>query len=282
MGPAGGLDKSARHLKAWWALGAGFIEVGTVTPLPQKKNPGVFIKRDWNRKILWNNMGFPGKGADTVSKRLKQLKFQRPTPLFINIGKNRTTPIESAEKDYLSCISTLHSVADAFVINISSPNTKNLKDLAKPALLKKLLTAIQQKLQSLETPKPFFVKWGIDREEKDFLSSLDIALECGAEGHIVCNSSSQREKSEGFPPYGGVSGAPLKDISIKRLLLLQKHLGAERKNQLLISVGGVLKPKEVWERRALGADLVQTYSGLVFEGPYFFRKALSHFSSGGN
>lgn len=272
LAPAGGTDKSAKHLKILWALGAGFIEIGTVTPLPQKKNPGPTLKRNWRKKILWNYLGFPGQGMEIVKKRLENLQSFHPTPVFANIGKNRVTSNETAYKDYLKCISTLHPYVDGFVINISSPNTKSLKDLANPPELKKLLKAIKKKLLSLEQPKPFFIKWSPDRKEKEFLKSLDIALEEGADGHIICNTSSKREKgiTDTFPEYGGISGSPLADISKKRLILTQKHLGSERKKQLIISVGGVLKPEDVFERLDLGADLVQTYSALVFRGPFFF------------
>ena len=272
LAPAGGVDKSAKHLKAWWALGAGFIEVGTITPLPQKKNPGPTLKRDWKTQALWNHLGFPGDGVETVQRRLNQLQNFRPTPVFANIGKNRQTKNDNAEADYLQCISSLYPYVDAFVINISSPNTTELKKLSQPQRLKKLLQAIRQKLSSFEKTKPFFIKWSPDLSEKEFLQSLNIALECGAEGHIICNTSTQRETNNVFPEYGGVSGAPLADISKKRLQLTQEHLGTERKNQLLISVGGVLRPEDVLERLSLGADLVQTYSALVFQGPLFFRQ----------
>ncbi len=274
LAPAGGIDKSAKHLKAWWALGAGFIEVGTVTPLPQKKNIGPTLKRDWDKKILWNHLGFPNEGALAVQKRLKSLKNFRPTPIFANIGKNRTTPNDSAHTDYLKCISILHPYVDGFVINISSPNTKDLTDLTKPPLLKHLLCTIRQKLNSLEQPKPFLIKWMPDMEEEDFLTSLDIALAEGAEGHIISNTSSKREKDliGMFPEYGGISGTPLTAISKQRLVLARKHLGSERKKQLIISVGGALTPEDIFERLNLGADLVQSYSALVFYGPFFLRK----------
>ena len=277
LAPAGGVDKSAKHLKAWWALGAGFIEVGTVTPLPQKKHPGPNLKRDWKTQTLWNHLGFPGDGVEAVRKRLQKLK--PPTPVFANIGKNRNTPNETAHEDYLKCISALYPYVSAFVINVSSPNTKNLRKLSRPQKLKKLLLPIQHKLNSFPKAKPFFIKWSADSEEKDFLQSLDTALECGAEGHIICNSSAHitnsalRKEKTFFPPgRGGISGAPLSAPAKQRLKLTIKHLGAEKKNQLIISVGGILTPKQVLERLQMGADLTQTYSALVFQGPFFLQK----------
>lgn len=278
LAPAGGVDKSAKHIKAWWALGAGFIEVGTVTPLLQKKNPGPTIKRNHKEQALWNHLGFPGDGMEKIKKRLKNLQHFRPTPIFANIGKNRYTKNENAEGDYLQCLSHLNPYVDAFVINISSPNTEELGLLSQPQRLKKLLQAIKEKLDSLEKTKPFFIKWSPDIEENEFLQSLDISLECGAAGHIICNTTKHRKTGNVFPEYGGISGAPLADISKERLNLIQKHLGTERKNQLLISVGGVLSPENVFERLNLGADLVQTYSALVLQGPFFLQKVFQYHS----
>ena len=136
LAPAGGVDKSARHMKAWWALGAGFIEVGTITPLPQKVNKGVSLKRNIKEQALWNYMGFPGDGLKLICDRLTN-NSSRPTPVFANIGKNRYTPLEEADQDYIQCISALNSCVDAFVINISSPNTKDLRNLSTPSYLKR-------------------------------------------------------------------------------------------------------------------------------------------------
>ena len=276
LAPAGGVDKSAKHIKAWWALGAGFIEVGTITPFPQKKNPGPTIKRNYKKQALWNHLGFPGDGMEKAKKRLKNLQHFRPTPIFANIGKNRHTKNKNAETDYIKCLSCLHSYVDGFVINISSPNTKKLGELSQPHRLKKLLQAFKEKIDSFEKIKPFFIKWSPDLSEEDFLQSLKIALECGAEGHIICNTSIQRRINNTFPEYGGISGAPLNAISKERLKLTRKYLGTEKKNQLLVSVGGVLSPKDVLERLNLGADLVQTYSALVFQGPFFLQKVFQY------
>ena len=272
LAPAGGVDKSAKHIKAWWAFGAGFIEIGTVTPLPQNKNRGPTLKRNIKTQSLWNHLGFPGEGIEEAVKRLKKINDFKPTPIFANIGKNRWTKNEEAEKDYLSCISSLSPYVDGFVINVSSPNTKQLGELSHPQNLKKLLKAIKEKLNSLEIAKPFFIKWSPDMSDQEFLESLDTALEGGAEGHVICNTTTHRETNSSFPLHGGVSGSPLAKISKERLKLTLKHIGAERKNQLIISVGGVLTPEDVFERLDIGAHLVQTYSALVFHGPFFLKK----------
>ena len=141
VGIAGGLDKDATNVNAWWNLGAGFIEVGTVTPKPQSPNPGKIIDRNVKNSALWNKMGFPSKGSDVVLQNLKSLAPYK-TPLFVNIGKNRDTPQESAHKDYIYNIKKFKDVADAFVINISSPNTVGLRDLLKPINLTNFLEPI--------------------------------------------------------------------------------------------------------------------------------------------
>ena len=276
LAPAGGVDKSAKQIKAWWALGAGFIEIGTITPLPQKKNQGPTLKRYIKKQALWNHLGFPGDGMERVKNRLQKLGSFRPTPIFANIGRNRETKNENAETDYLRCISTLHPYVDGFIINISSPNTKKLGELSQPQNLKRLLKAIKTELNSFEQNKPFFIKWSPDMSDNDFLQSLEIALEHGCEGHIICNTSISINNT--FPNYGGVSGTPLANISKKRLKLTLQQIGTEKKNQLIISVGGVLKPEDVFERFNIGADLVQIYSALVFKGPFFLKRVFQ-FSS---
>ena len=272
LAPAGGVDKSAKHMHAWWALGAGFLEIGTITPQAQKKNLGCTLKKNSREQILWNYMGFPNDGTEAVQKRLLALQGFKPTPIFANIGKSRDTKMNKAVEDYLFCIEKLHPYVDAFVINISSPNTQNLRDLSQPEKLIQFLQTIQQKLASFSEKKPFFIKWSPDLSEKKFLMALDLSIQQGAEGHILCNTSVQKNAENGFPQHGGISGRPLSQMTKKKLELTHKHLGDERKNQLLISVGGVLEPVDVFERLNLGADLVQSYSALVFKGPLFFRK----------
>ena len=271
LSPAGGMDKNAKHLQAWWALGAGFIEIGTVTPLPQKTNPGATLKRSYQQKAIWNHLGFPNEGSQAIQKTLKKWENFRPTPIFANIGKNRQTLNKNAPQDYLQCIDDLAPYVDAFVINISSPNTLGLKKLAEPKALKILLRKIQQKLNQREKKIPFLIKWSPDMNELSFRQAVDIALECGAEGHIICNSSLQRPTHSHWPTHGGLSGAGLAPISKQKLELIQKHLGSERQNQLLISVGGILTVEDIFDRLTKGAHLVQVYSALVLKSPFFFK-----------
>ena len=271
VGPAGGVDKSARQVRAWWALGAGVIEAGTITLKAQKANPGPILKRNTQKEVLWNFMGFPNEGALKTAKRLKTLQSFKPTPVFANIGKSRHTPLSKAYQDYVKCIDILHPYVDAFVINISSPNTEGLMDLSQPSYLTELLTAIGRQVRDLDKPKHFFVKWSPDMKEDLFLKGLDIANGCGAGGHIICNTSRHLNRLSGFfPNQGGLSGRFLAGLSKDRLKIAHKHLSSDRNKYLLISVGGVMSAEDVGERLDMGADLVQCYSALVFKGPGFF------------
>ena len=271
LAPAGGLDKQAKYMQAWWALGAGFVEIGTITPKPQKKLLGPSLKKNNLEKSLWNHLGFPNPGVQAIAKKLK-LK-NKLTPVLANISNNRDTSNQNASQDFIQCIQTLHPYVDAFVINISSPNTTELCRLTRPQYLKTLLNPIRQTLISLkQVPKPFFIKWSPDLTEKDFLNSLNISLECGASGHILCNSTSKRNSNSTFPSVGAVSGKPLAKIAEQKLKLIQKYLEPDRKNQLLISVGGILSPKDALDRLNMGADLIQIYSALVFQGISFFKQ----------
>ncbi len=267
LGIAGGVDKNAEHLKIWQKLGVGFIEVGTVTPYSQTANAGKILDRDWNAKNLWNRMGFPNHGADEVYFNLMAEKSHLKIPVFVNIGKNRSRPNEEAEIDYLYLANRFQKVADAFVINVSSPNTQGLRELQTPEFLKKLIKGVSEKSLS----KPVLVKLSPDMREEDFRASIEACAEAGCSGFILTNTTVARPQNCEFPREGGLSGSALADLSKFHLKKAIEILGARRSDFLLVSVGGVLSSEEVKERLRLGADLVQTYSALVFEGPEFFR-----------
>lgn len=266
LGIAGGLDKEAKHLAAWWAFGAGFIEVGTVTPRAQRANPGMIIDRDVKSRALWNKMGFPGPGARAVRDQLERYGKTRPTPVFVNIGKNRNTDLEAAHLDYLSCAETLREQADAFVVNVSSPNTQGLRQLQEKDSLSKLVADVVR-----VGSRPVLVKLSPDMNEKDLENSLHAGIEGGAKGFILTNTTLTRPQFSSWPNEGGVSGAPLAARSRQSLINCQKLLGSERERFLVVSVGGVMSPQDVADRLELGADLVQVYTALVFHGPGFFR-----------
>lgn len=270
LGIAGGVDKDAIGTPGWWALGSGFCEVGTVTPAPQKANPGPRVMRDVNQKALWNRLGFPSQGANKVRARIKQWKKPYPAPLFINIGKNRATSLEEAHLDYQMLIEAFTGFADVFVINVSSPNTEGLRQLLDEKNLKNLLSALEPTLKKSKTP--YLLKLSPDLSDGDLEKAIRVSSEANAAGWIITNTTLSRPKNIQFPQTGGLSGAPLREKSTDCLKKVLKILGPKKKDRLVISAGGVLTPEDVMARLDIGADLVQTYSALVYEGPYFFRQ----------
>ncbi len=272
LGLAGGVDKDGELIKEWWAYGAGFIEVGTVTPKAQTSNPGVTIDRDLKSRALWNRMGFPGAGADVVRENLRDLRPRKRTPIFVNIGKNRETSNEDAVRDYATCLKTLSGVADVFVVNISSPNTTGLRELLQPQVFQKFLGGVMAAKNKIpENQTPILLKLSPDADNHDLTAVVQMACELGIDGFVATNTTLSREHGSVFPTEGGVSGAPLAARSKEVLQLVRDAMGPGRGDRLLVSAGGVLSPNDVRERLKLGADLVQTYSALIFEGPGFFR-----------
>ncbi|OFZ20057.1 MAG: dihydroorotate dehydrogenase (quinone) [Bdellovibrionales bacterium RBG_16_40_8] len=267
LGTSGGIDKNAELIEAWWSFGAGFVEIGTVTPRPQKPNSGKILGRNVGHLALWNKMGFPNDGALSVKARLDKIRRPYPTPLFINIGKNRDTDNLHASEDYLYCIRELKSYADVFVVNISSPNTADLRQLLKPENLQILLRPIAEECRNA---KPLILKLSPDMSISAFKEALDISYELGISGWIISNTTLNRAEGLNFPKEGGVSGLPVADRAKAFLKLAVEHLGERRFDRLLISSGGILTPQDVFERLHIGAQLVQVYTGLVFNGPLFF------------
>jgi dihydroorotate dehydrogenase len=213
-------------------------------------------------------MGFPNHGADEVYFNLVAEKPNLKIPVFVNIGKNRTRPNHEAEVDYLYLADRFQNVADAFVVNVSSPNTQGLRELQTPEFLKKLIGGVRKNAPA----KPVLVKLSPDMTEEDFRQSLEACAEAGCSGFILTNTTLARPSSCEFPKEGGLSGQDLAELSKKHLRKAIEILGPKKSEFLLVSVGGVLTADDVKERLRLGADLVQTYSALVFEGPQFFRQ----------
>ncbi len=273
LGLAGGADKNADQLKSWWNLGAGFIEIGTVTPEPQGPNSGKIIDRDLKNHALWNKMGFPSKGSEKVRRNLDSSRPYR-TPVFVNIGKNRNTPNEEALSDYLKLIEIMNGAADVFVINISSPNTKGLRELQNVAHLEKLISGVKK----LAGNTPILLKLSPDLSEIELKDSMQTAILNGIDGFELTNTTLQRPNGIDFPSEGGLSGMPLAELSKKALVWAQNIISEAQRHKhgasdlLLVSAGGILNETQVQERLDLGANLVQIYSALIFEGPGFFRK----------
>ena len=277
LGSAGGLDKNALYIQNYWALGAGFVEIGTVTPKAQTSNPHKILDRSVRHFSLWNNMGFPNKGLDFVKQSLERLfenfndSQKRPSPIFINIGKNRETPIAQAVGDYKKGMELLYPFADVFVINISSPNTKGLRELFSERKLPAFLKALNEIRLELKTNRPLVLK--LSPDEEDFIRIIEQSLSAGVDGWCICNSTKQRPIKNLFPEdRGGLSGKLLADTSLKLLKQLSAYLKRNNiENKLLVSCGGVLTAQDVLDRLELGADLVQVYSALVFKGFGFFK-----------
>lgn len=265
LGIAGGVDKNASLLSVWPRLGAGFVEIGTVTPRPQEPNPGKIMDRHWDQKSLWNKMGFPSDGAHDVANIMSCAEKQLPT--FVNIGKNRTTKNEHAVQDYLECVKILEAVADVFVVNVSSPNTKGLRDLQNKESMRSLISALVRKTQ-----KPILTKLSPDMTDDQLKDVVEGCVEGGCSGFVLTNTTLSRTSELSYPAEGGVSGAPVAELSRSTLKKVITLLGSRRKDLLLVSAGGVISAEEVFARLKLGADLVQTYSGLVFNGPGFFHQ----------
>ncbi len=270
LGIAGGVDKNAKNIKHWPKFGTGFLEIGTITLNPQKQNPGKVLLR--KNKSLWNHLGFPNDGAEKI---IKSLEHKPDIPLFVNIGKNRNTPNETAKSEYKKLAYKFLNFADAFVINVSSPNTKNLRNLLDPNHLKLILLEIKNVISS-KNPKPIIlVKLSPDMEDKELYSILDIDI---TDGWILTNTT--LSNSPPFPAgFGGVSGQMLKSKSINMLKKTVTYLGDKKKDKLIISSGGVMSPEDVLERWKIGANLVQVYSGLVFYGLNFFKDTMDIYES---
>jgi dihydroorotate dehydrogenase len=269
LGTSGGVDKNAEYIKAWWAFGAGFIEIGTVTPKAQTPNPGKIIKRDNAQFALWNKMGFPNEGVQAVKKRLAQLGRPYHTPIFVNIGKNRETPNEKASDDYLYCVRELREYADVFVVNISSPNTTGLRELLTP---KHLTSFLQPILAECRGQTPVLLKLSPDISDDILKQTLETSAQIGIDGWILSNTTIHRDNVQNMPTEGGVSGLPIAERAKSMLRIASEFCRTRKLDKLIVSSGGVLTPADVAERLRLGAQLVQIYSALVFEGPGFFCK----------
>lgn len=269
LGIAGGVDKNAELLKQWLNLACGFVEVGTVSPLAQAANSGKIIDKNNKKKSLWNAMGFPNKGLLYVKNQLKK-HTNYALPIFVNIGKNKDTPLDKAYLDYKKCMRELKDYADIFVINISSPNTKNLRDLfLKEHFTKFLKNTLSDKI------KPTLLKLSPDLSATELEQTLSLSAQLGIDGWVISNTMLSTDNQLNFlTNKGGISGLALAKKSKAQLQHSLDYLQNtnQRKNKLIVSVGGLFSALDIKERLNMGADLVQVYSALVFAGPYFFKQ----------
>lgn len=263
VGLAAGFDKNATMIKGLSTLGFGFLELGTITQVPQEGNPKPRIFRYANEKSIQNAMGFNNHGSLEVAKRLKNL-YPYSIPLGVNIGKNKAIAQSDSLQNYEAALLDLLEVGDYYVFNLSSPNTPNLRDLQNVSFVGELFAMARK-----HTNKPLFLKIAPDMDIDEMLKVVDKAIKSGANGIIATNTTIDYSVLEGARDTGGVSGAALKEKSKEVFKLLSQAFFGKT---ALISVGGIDSAQEAYERLKLGANLVQVYSGLIFEGPRLCQK----------
>ena len=263
VGLAAGFDKDAKLYKELAAFGFGFVEIGTLTPKPQKGNPKKRLFRLPEAKGIINRMGFNNLGVEAAVKRLK-----RKGNIIVggNIGKNKLTPNHKAVDDYLFCFKTLYPYVDYFVVNVSSPNTKNLRNLQEKEPLTALLSSLMAVNKAQVTPKPILLKIAPDLTDAQLIDIIEIVNTTKIAGVIATNTTISREGAKGPAKNeaGGLSGKPLN----KRATEVIKFLATKSHNAFpIIGVGGIHSAEDALEKLHAGASLVQLYTGFIYEGP---------------
>jgi dihydroorotate dehydrogenase len=273
VGLAAGLDKDGRCIDGLGAMGFGFIEVGTVTPKAQPGNPKPRMFRLPQAQALINRLGFNNAGLDAFLANVQRAQsFRRSGGIVgLNIGKNAATPIEHAVDDYVTCLEGVYPHADYVAVNISSPNTQNLRTLQSDAALDALLSALQQRRQKLTKRHgrsvPMFVKIAPDLEAAQVKAIAQMLKSHGIDGVIATNTTLARHAVEGLPhagEAGGLSGPPVFEASNRVIRQLRNALGSRFP---IIGVGGVVDGASAAAKIEAGADLVQLYTGLIYRGP---------------
>jgi len=269
IGLAAGLDKNGDYIDALASLGFGFIEIGTVTPRPQPGNLPPRLFRLSEQQALINRLGFNNKGIDYVVERLKQTKYQGV--LGVNIGKNKDTPLEKAVEDYVFAFQRVAPYASYVTLNISSPNTPQLRQLQESELLKVLLKTLKQAqanvFQIQNKYVPLVVKISPDVNAEELTTMATIFLEEKIDGVIATNTTLTRPSVDGLPyagEEGGLSGPPLNHLSTKIIKQLHALL---KENIPIIGCGGIASARDVIEKRQAGAKLIQVYTSLIYQGP---------------
>lgn len=269
VGLAAGLDKNGAYIDALAALGFGFIEIGTITPKPQAGNPQPRLFRIPQAKAIINRMGFNNDGVDKLVENVKASKFKGI--LGINIGKNADTPVENAVDDYLICLEKVYNYASYVTVNISSPNTKNLRSLQSGDALTELLETLRKRQLELAEEHqhyvPLVLKVAPDLSSEDIEFIAKQLLQFKIDGLIVTNTTLSREGVENLQhaeEAGGLSGAPVFEKSTACLAAFAAQLQGQIP---LIGVGGILSGEQALAKQQAGASLVQIYSGLIYTGP---------------
>ena len=278
VGLAAGLDKNARCIDALGAMGFGFVEVGTVTPLPQAGNPKPRMFRLPDAQALINRLGFNNDGLDAFVANVERSRFRASGRILgLNIGKNAATPITQAADDYVKCLRGVFVHADYVTVNISSPNTSQLRELQQDAALDSLLQTLgreQLVLQDRHSRKvPLFVKIAPDLQPDQITQIARLLVRHKMDGVVATNTTLNRDAVLGMrhaQQAGGLSGAPVRDQSNRVIALLRKELG---NGFPIIGVGGILSAADAVEKINAGADLVQIYTGLIYHGPDLVTRA---------
>lgn len=274
VGLAAGFDKNAQYIDELAALGFGFIEIGTLTPKAQPGNDQPRLFRIVEDEGLINRMGFNNEGVDDAVKRLER----RQSSIIIggNIGKNKITPNEDAVNDYVYCLNKLHDVVDYFVVNVSSPNTPNLRELQEKEPLKKILFTLQDINQGKSKPKPILLKIAPDLTTEQLNDIIEIVTDSKIQGLVATNTTIDRSNLKTSPQIlsdigaGGVSGLPVKNKSTDIISYIHKNAPSIP----IIGVGGIFNSEDAKQKLDAGASLLQIYSGFIYEGPNIVKKIL--------
>jgi len=277
VGLAAGLDKNGECIRAFDAMGFGFVEIGTVTPRPQPGNDKPRIFRLESANAIINRMGFNNKGVDYLVNQVQKANFKGV--LGINIGKNKDTPEENAKDDYLYCMRKVYNFASYITINISSPNTPGLRSLQYGEALNELLSSLkaEQKVLADKYHKyiPLAVKIAPDLTKEEVIDIAQCLVSNGIDGVIATNTTLSREGVENLEhgnEQGGLSGQPVKDKSTKVIQLLSETLAGKLP---IIGVGGVASADDAKEKIAAGASLLQVYTGFIYQGPCLIKNIIN-------
>jgi dihydroorotate dehydrogenase len=274
IGLAAGFDKNATMVEDLAEFGFGFIEIGTVTPLPQPGNEKPRMFRLPSDDALINRMGFNNQGVDVAADRLKRIN-KKGLIIGGNIGKNKNTPNADAVNDYIKCFDRLFDVVDYFVVNVSSPNTPGLRELQEKEPLKSILNTLQQRNRKNDISRPILLKIAPDLTNSQLDDIIEIVKETKIAGVIATNTTLSREglsapeslKNES----GGLSGKPLTQRSTEVISYLSRQ---SDKSFVIIGVGGIHSPEDALEKIKAGASLIQIYTGFVYEGPGLIKRIL--------
>ena len=274
LGLAAGLDKNARLINEFDNIGFGFVEVGTITPKAQYGNPKPRIKRLVSHESLLNSLGFPNEGVRSIKSRLK--KVSGDICLGVNIGPNKDTVPEEVINDYLLCYEEVFEYADFVTINISSPNTPNLRSLHNAENFKAVIDAILSERNRHQKKPKVFIKISPDEESKTYTNLIETINNSAIDGVIISNTSNNQNLKKSLNVAhlpGGISGKSLKNSSNKILKEIKTMINKEK---IIVAVGGIFDVDSYNEKFELGADLVQMYTGLIYEGPNLVKRIVKN------